>query len=337
MPRLTPDLDARRRAWRAALRVAVLAVLVVSLAGPKWGFHWQEVRREGVDLIVAIDTSRSMLTTDVKPNRLERAKLTVRDLLQLLQGDRIGLVAFAGTAFLQCPLTLDYGAFENALRAIDVGIIPRGGTAIAHAIDTSLEAFEARQGKYEALIVITDGEDHEGDLDAAAARAAERGVKIYTVGIGTPEGELVPLGKGQGFVKDREGQVVKSRLNENALQQVALKTGGAYVHVTGAGLGLEELFNDHIAKMEKREVASTLERRYEERFQIPLAMALGLLLLESLIGERKPVRAAARRWWPLRRTARSAGAAQDMASARLAPTSSAAVQGRFASPTSQRG
>lgn len=335
VPRLTPDVDRRRRAWRAALRVAVLAVLVVALAGPKWGFHWQEVRREGVDLIVAIDTSRSMLATDVKPNRLARAKLAVRDLVQLLQGDRIGLVAFAGTAFLQCPLTLDYAAFENALRAIDVGIIPRGGTAIARAIDTSLEAFEARQGKYEALIVITDGEDHEGDIDAAAARAAERGVKIYTVGIGTSEGELVPLGKGQGFVKDREGQVVKSRLNEDALQQVALKTGGAYVQGASAGLGLDELFNDHIAKMEKREVASTLERRYEERFQIPLAFALGLLLLESLIGERKPVRTARRRWWPFRRAAARGGVAYDVGCATVAPTSSAALQGPLSRMTQQ--
>ena len=220
--RLSPDVNRRRRAWRTALRVAVLAALVAALAGPKWGFHWQEVRREGVDLIVAIDTSRSMLTTDVKPNRLERAKLAVRDLVQLLRGDRIGLVAFAGTAFLQCPLTLDYAAFESALRAVDVGLIPRGGTAIARAIDTSLEGFEARQGKYEALIVITDGEDHEGDVEAAAARAAERGVKIYTVGIGTSEGELVPLGHGQGFVKDREGQVVKSRLDEEALHRTSM-------------------------------------------------------------------------------------------------------------------
>jgi len=157
VPRLAPDADERRSLRRMLVRVAALALLAVGLAGPKWGFHWQEVHREGIDLIVAVDTSRSMLATDVKPNRLERAKFAIMDLLPLLQGDRIGLVAFAGTAFLECPLTLDYAAFEQSLRAVEVGIIPRGGTAIARALDTSLDAFDARQGKYEAIILITDG------------------------------------------------------------------------------------------------------------------------------------------------------------------------------------
>jgi Ca-activated chloride channel family protein len=286
--RLVPHVDTRRRAWRSFLRTVLLAALVAALAGPKWGFHWQEVRREGIDLIIAIDTSRSMLATDVKPNRLERAKLAVLDLVRLLDGDRIGLVAFAGTAFLECPLTLDYAAFERSLQAVQVGLIPRGGTALARAIDTSLEGFEARQGKHEALILITDGEDNEGGVEEAAKRAADRGVKIYSVGIGTSEGELVPAGPGEeGYVKDRQGQVVKSRLDEKTLEQIALTTGGAYVRGLGAALGLDEVFRDHIAKMERREVASTLERRYEDRFQIPLAAALILLVLETLVTDRK--------------------------------------------------
>ena len=299
LERLTPDVDRRRRAWRLALRVAALAVIVVAIAGPRWGFQWQKVEREGIDLIVAIDTSRSMLTEDVKPNRLERAKLAVLDLLKLLQGDRIGLVAFAGTAFLECPLTLDYSAFERSLHSIDVGIIPRGGTALERAIDASLGGFEARQGKHEALILITDGEDHEGDAEAAAKRAMEAGVKVFTVGIGTSEGELVPASAGgQGFVKDRKGQVVKSRLDEDTLQKIALATGGAYVHGAGASLGIDEVFNDHIAKMEKRDVASTLERRYEDRFQFPLALAIAFLLVEGWIGDRRPRRSSERgRWW----------------------------------------
>ena len=265
-----------------------------ALAGPKWGFHWQEVHREGIDLIVALDTSRSMLATDVKPNRLERAKLAIMDLVPLLQGDRIGLVAFAGTAFLECPLTLDYAAFEQSLRAVEVGIIPRGGTALARALDTSMDAFEARQGKYEAIILITDGENNEGDVKEAAKRAAELGIKMFTVGIGTAEGELLSLGK-DGFVKDRNGQVVKSRLDEDTLKNIALTTGGAYVQGLGPSLGLDQVFRDHIAKMERREVASTLERRYEERFQIPLALALLLLIAETLIAERRPA-PGARRW-----------------------------------------
>lgn len=295
--RLTPNLDRRRRVVRVGLRVAALLLVVLALAGPKWGFHWEEVKREGIDLIVAIDTSRSMLATDVKPNRLERAKLAVLDLVDFLQGDRIGLVAFAGTAFLECPLTLDYAAFARSLRATEVGLIPRGGTALARAIETSLAGFEAREGKHEALILITDGEDHEGDLDAAVQQAVEKGVRIYTVGIGTSEGELVPqAGGGGGYVKDRSGQVVKSRLNEEVLKDIALKTDGAYVRGLGAALGLDEVFRDHIAKMERREVASSLERRYEDRFQIPLLLAILFLVAESLIGDRKSTRLRAATW-----------------------------------------
>lgn len=298
--RLAPEVNPRRRFVKAALRLSALALLGVALAGPKWGFHWEQMQREGIDLIVAIDTSRSMLATDVKPNRLERAKLAVLDMVKLLQGDRIGLVAFAGTAFLECPLTLDYAAFEQSLRAVQVGLIPRGGTSLSQAIATSLDGFEARQGKHEALILITDGEDHEGKVEEAAKQAAEQGVKIYTVGIGTDEGELIPVGTGKDtFVKDRKGQVVKSRLKEESLQQVAMTTGGVYVRGLGAALGLDEVFRDHIAKMEKREVASSLERRYEDRFQIPLALALVVLIAEFLVSERTPP--PSRKRWSWRR------------------------------------
>jgi Ca-activated chloride channel family protein len=288
LPRLAPDVDHRRRHLREGVRLAACALLIVALAGPQWGMRWEEVRREGVDLIVAVDTSRSMLTTDIKPSRIERAKLAVLDLVKQLQGDRLGLVAFAGTAFLTCPLTLDYGAFTQSLNAVHVGLIPRGGTALGEAIRTSLEAFEARQGKHEALILITDGENHEGDVDEAAQLAGERGVKIYTVGIGTTEGELIPAGDGDGtFVKDRKGQVVKSRLNEEVLQNLAIKTGGAYVHGTGASLGLEQIFQDHIAKMEKRELQSSLQRRLDPRLQWPLAAAILLIVVEPLLGDRR--------------------------------------------------
>jgi Ca-activated chloride channel family protein len=296
LPRLAPDVDGGRALRRAVVRVAALVLVAVALAGPKWGFHWQEVHREGIDLIVALDTSRSMLATDVKPNRLQRAKFAIMDLLPLLQGDRIGLVAFAGTAFLECPLTLDYAAFERSLRAVEVGIIPRGGTAIARALDASLDAFDARQGKYEVIILITDGENTEGDVKAAAQRAAELGVKVFTIGIGTAEGDLLRIDKG-GFVKDRSGQVVKSRLSEETLKEIALATGGAYVQGLGPSLGLDQIFRDHIATMERREVASTLERRYEERFQLPLAAALLLLAAEAFMPVRRPAARARRRWW----------------------------------------
>jgi Ca-activated chloride channel homolog len=298
LPTVAPDVDRRRRLARAGLATAAIAALVLALAGPMWGFHWEEVRREGIDLVVALDTSKSMLATDVAPNRLARAKLAVQDLLAELRGDRIGLVAFAGSAFVQCPLTLDRGAFKESLDAIEVGIIPRGGTNLTTAIDTALDAFEGRQGSHQALVLITDGEDHEGKVDDAVKRATERGVKVYTVGIGTSGGELIPV-EGGGYLKDRKGQVVKSRLDEDTLKKIAIDTGGVYLHAAGADLGLAELYRDHVATMEKRELASTLEKRYEHRYHVPLAVGLVLLVAEALVGERRS--AASRRRLPWRR------------------------------------
>ena len=286
LPTVVPDLDRRRRRVRAGLLVAALALFGVALGGPMWGFHWEEMKREGIDLVVAIDTSKSMLATDVAPNRLERAKLAVQDLLAEMAGDRVGLVAFAGTAFVQCPLTLDRNAFRESLQAVEVGLIPRGGTNLTEALESGLAAFEGHQGRHQALVLITDGEDHEGKLDDVIKAAAERGVKIFTVGIGTAEGELIPA-EGGGFLKDRKGQVVKSRLGEDTLKKIALDTGGVYLHAAGADLGLGALYREHIATMEKRDLASTLERRYEHRYQIPLALGLVLLVVEQLLGERR--------------------------------------------------
>ncbi|HWP64390.1 MAG TPA: VWA domain-containing protein [Candidatus Limnocylindria bacterium] len=288
---VVPDVDRGRRRLRTALVVAAVAALVVALAGPMWGFRWERVHREGVDLVVAIDTSRSMLAGDVKPSRLARAKLAVRDLVASLGGDRIGLVAFAGSAFVQCPLTLDYGVFLQSLDALDVGIIPRGGTALAAALDESLGAFEGREGRHQAIMLITDGESHEGDVAAAAKRAQERGVKVFTVGIGTREGELIPA-DGGSFLKDRRGNVVKSRLDERTLQDVAAETGGVYVHAERPETALTALYRDHIASLEKRELGSTLERRWEQRFQWPLAVAFVLLVAEMLLADRRPRRRA---------------------------------------------
>ena len=285
VPIVVPDLDRRRRRVRAVLLTTGIGALALALAGPMWGFHWEEVRREGVDLVVALDTSKSMLASDVAPNRLARAKLAVQDLLAELQGDRIGLVAFAGSAFVQCPLTLDRNAFRESLDAVEVGLIPRGGTNLTEAIDASLEAFEGRQGSHQAVVLITDGEDHEGKVEDAIKHATERGVKVFTVGIGTAEGELIPT-EGGTFLKDRKGQVVKSRLDEETLKKLALDTGGVYLHAAGTDLGLSALYREHIASMEKRELASTLERLYEHRFQIPLAIGLFLLVVEQVLGDR---------------------------------------------------
>jgi len=285
LPTVAPDLDPRRRRARATLSVLAVALLGVALAGPMWGFRWQEVRSEGVDLVIALDTSKSMLATDVAPNRLARAKLAIQDLLTELGGDRVALIPFAGTSFVQCPLTLDRDAFRESLDSIEVGIIPRGGTNLPAAIESALEAFEGRQGNHQAIVLITDGESHEGDIDDAVKLASERGVKIFTVGIGTAGGELIPAEEG-GYLKDRKGQVVKSRLDEETLQKIAIGTGGVYLHAAGVDLGLGALYRDHIATMDKRELESTMERRYEHRYQIPLLAAFLLLAGEMLVGER---------------------------------------------------
>ena len=230
-----------------------------------------------------------MLATDVTPTRLDRAKLALQDLVQQLQGDRIGLIAFAGSAFVQCPLTLDYGAFLESLRAVTVGIIPKGGTALGEAINIGLSAFENHPSKHHALIIITDGEDHDGQVETASQQAAEKGIKVYTIGVGTPEGELIPLTTNgrQTFLKDRQGQVVQSRLDTETLQDIAITTGGAYVYDSGPSLGLEEVYARYISQLEKRELTSTLERRYADRFQLPLAVGLILLALEPFIRERR--------------------------------------------------
>jgi len=290
VPMLTSTVNWRGQKLKAMLGVLVAFLLVFALIGPRWGFQWHEVKRQGIDIMVAIDTSNSMLAQDVKPSRLERSKLAIEELLDLLQGDRIGLIAFAGNSFLQCPLTLDYSAFAIALNAVEAGIIPRGGTSISSAIRTAITAFEGKAKKYKALILITDGEDHEGDPVKAAEEAAEQGIKIFCVGVGTREGELIPVVDEDGnrsFLKDREGQVVKSRLDETTLQKIALTTGGGYVRASGVEYGLDVIYNEKIATMEKRELESKLQKRYEERYQIPALIALGLLCLEAFLGERR--------------------------------------------------
>lgn len=290
LPNLTTTVSTAGQKAKALLTILVVCFIAAALIGPRWGFRWQETKRQGIDILVAIDTSKSMLTQDVKPNRLERAKLAVKDLLGLLTGDRIGLISFAGTAFVQCPLTLDYGAFALTLNRIDTTTIPRGGTNLASAILTAMEAFGTKGRKHKALIIITDGESHEGNPEEIAKQAAQTGIRVFCIGIGTREGELITLTDESGkrtFLKDRDGQVVKSRLDEVILQKIVLVTGGSYVRTSGAEFGLDLIYNEKIAQMEKKELESKLQKRYEERFQIPLLIALFLIVVEAFISDRK--------------------------------------------------
>ncbi|MBJ92862.1 MAG: hypothetical protein CMP23_00145 [Rickettsiales bacterium] len=272
-----------RTALRPGLVVLALIGIVVAAAGPRWGFQWEEVHRRGVDVVIALDLSRSMLAEDAKPNRLTVAKREIRDLLELLQGDRIALVAFAGTAFVQCPLTLDYGAFEVFLDPMDPGWVPVGGTDLAAAVRTSIDAFPKNERSGRAVLLITDGEDHSGELQAAAEEAREQGVHLFVVGIGDPGGAPVPDGRG-GFVKEN-GRVVLTRLDESSLKELALTTKGSYVRSSAGDLDLRKIYLEDIrGSLQARELSSSRQRRWEERFQLALLPAFLLLLLESLIG-----------------------------------------------------
>jgi Ca-activated chloride channel family protein len=290
--RLTGTVRPGARRWKAALTVAAVTFAAVALAQPRWGFEWREVKHKGVDIFVLLDVSKSMLTEDVRPNRLTQAKYGVQDLLDKLRGDRIGLIAFAGTAFVQCPLTIDYEAFRLTLKDADPRIIPRGGTAIGVALRTALKGFEAGEGRDRAIVLITDGEETEGDALAAADEAAKAGVKIYAIGVGTAEGELIPVreeGKPLEFLKDREGQVVKSRLDEELLKQLALRTGGVYVRSAAGDFGMDAVYDKGIAQLQRKEYETRLQKRYFERFQWPLGLALALLVVETFVTDRKRV------------------------------------------------
>lgn len=290
--RLTKSVRPVARRWKAVLLVAGIFWTVLALAQPRWGFEWRQVKRKGVDVFVLLDVSKSMLTEDVRPNRLTQAKYAVEDLLSKLQGDRAGLIAFAGTAFVQCPLTIDYEACRLALKDADPHIIPRGGTAIGPAIRTALKAFEAGEGRDRAIVLITDGEETEPDALAAVDEAAKAGVRIYAIGVGSVEGELIPVredGKAMEFLKDNEGKVVKSRLDEETLKQLALKTQGIYVRSAAGDFGMETVYEKGIAQLQRKEYEEQLQKKYFERFQWPLGIGLLLLVMEMFVSDRRRI------------------------------------------------
>jgi len=224
------------------------------------------------------------------PNRLERTILAINDFVRHLYGDRIGLIAFAGTAFMQCPLTVDYGGFLISLNSLSVNTIPRPGTSISSAIQQGLKGYKGGLNKYKVLILITDGEDHEGNPLEAAKEAKKEGVRIFCIGIGTPQGDLIPITDAQGnktYLKDKDGNVVKTRLDETTLQKIALITGGSYVRSGATEFGLNLIYKNKISRMEKRNIKSKMAKQYEERFQLPLFIAFLLLLGEFFISEHR--------------------------------------------------
>ena len=287
LAQLTVGISLVRRKWRYSLAILAVALLIITGARPQYGFDLEEVSQSGLDIVVAVDTSKSMLATDIAPNRLARAKLAALELMQTAKADRLGLVAFAGEAFLECPLTIDDTAFQQSVQALDVNTIPQGGTALAAAIDTTLEAFKEK-GNHRALVLFTDGEDNDEGALEAAQRAAKEGLKIFTIGIGSAEGTLVTIAGADGstdYIRDEKGQVVKTKLNEQLLQQIATTTGGFYLPLRGADT-ISTLYERGLAPLPKSESKEKTVRRYHEQFQWPLAAAILLLLAEFFLPER---------------------------------------------------
>jgi len=292
---LTASVSPAKRLLKSILLIAAVALIFVALARPHLFFGWREEDRTGLDLLIAVDCSKSMLTEDVKPSRLERAKLALADFADRLVDNRLGLVAFAGDAFLQCPLTLDHDAFQTAVRELDTDTIPRPGTDLAAAIDQAVLAFKSQPGNTKLLILVTDGEDLEGRVLDSAKAAAQSGLKIYTIGVGTPAGGLIPERDDTGailYLHDGSGQIVDSKLDETTLRQIANLTGGAYAELGQRGEGLEEIYNRYIATLPKQHLEERREKIRFERYEWPLALGILFLMWEFMTNERAPAPAA---------------------------------------------
>ena len=263
--------------------------LLLALTRPQWGYQWEDYKQEGVDIIIALDVSRSMLAEDIKPNRLERAKRKISDLLYMLRGDRIGLVAFAGTSFVQCPLTLDYAAARIFLNAIDTDLIPVQGTALGEALRKSTKAFRTQENKSKAIILITDGEDQTGQAMKAAEDAKKAGVKIFTIGLGKEIGAPLPNpNMGSGFLKNENGDVIITKLNESILQKISIMTGGSYVRSVTGDIDLKTIYLDQINQnLDKNKFKSERRKIWQERFQWFIFLAFLILVYESSLSARK--------------------------------------------------
>lgn len=310
---LTESVDEQKRSQKRILLYIALLFLVLTLLRPRWGYTWVEVQQKGIDIMIVLDVSRSMLADDIKPDRLERAKREIKDLLAVLTqqgGDRIGLVIFSGRAFVQCPLTFDYGVFNLFLDQISTESIQKGGTAIVHALHTANDAFKSKLKQYKAIILITDGDENQIPVDNSNPQKAqeeirkhlkdtakflrEEGVRLFTIGIGSEKGSYIPVVQKQksgkiekSLLKDRTGNHVRTKMDIVALQMMALETGGVFYGTSGGGFLLEELYEKHIRKMKEKELSEERVKRKEERFQFALLLAICLLFFEPLISEKK--------------------------------------------------
>jgi Ca-activated chloride channel family protein len=281
-----------RRRWKAALVLASFFLLIIGLARPAWNLQQTTVKRTGRDVVFVLDVSQSMLAEDLAPNRMERAKLAIADVIDSLEGDRVGLVAFAGTAAIKCPLTLDYGFFRMMLENISTDSITRGGTMIGDAIRVVLDqVLDSQERQFKDIVLITDGEDHESFPIEAAKEAAENGVRLFIVGLGDEnEGKRVPItdASGSRTFLQYQGQEVWSKLDADTLRQMALATtGGRYLNVATGTIDLGEVYLQLIGSAEKKELDEETIEKYEEKFQIFIGITFLLLSIEALISGRR--------------------------------------------------
>jgi len=289
LKKVTCGVSPTKRFWKNFLLIAAICFLIIALARPQMGVEKIHIKRKGVDIFLLLDTSLSMSAQDIKPDRLTRAKMWVESLIDNLETDRVGIIAFAGKPFLQCPLTMDYSACRMLLGILNEGTIPVQGTAIGDAINLAIKSFPEKKGYFKVIILLTDGEDHEGKVMEAAEAAAEEGIKIITVGIGSETGEPLPIknevGNPSEYKKSKEGKLVMSRLDAAILESIAQKTGGAFFTATSSGFEIGKV-SRILDKMEKEEFGEEWLERYEERFEYPLLFSIILLLLELLLTDR---------------------------------------------------
>lgn len=290
---LMPEVSASRPLVKFIILLFVICTLIIILARPQFGSKLEDVKKQGVEVIIALDVSNSMRAEDIQPNRLERAKQAISRLVDNLDNDRIGLVVFAGDAYTQIPVTTDYVSAKMFLSSIGPEMVPKQGTAIGAAIDLGMRSFSPGEGKSKAMVVITDGENHEDDPLKSAEEAAKQGIVIHTIGIGSTEGVPIPINSGghRDYLKDAEGNTVISRLDEDILKKIAVTTGGSYVRASNTNIGLDEIFNN-IRKMKTSEMESSVYTEYNDQFQIFAAAALFLLFVEFFIMDRKNRRLA---------------------------------------------
>ena len=283
--KLMPSYSKAKVWLRLSLFAIAFMFFILGISRPQMGAILKEHKTRGAEVMVVLDVSNSMLAQDYSPNRLERAKLAISRMVDKLRDDRIGLIVFAGNSFVQLPITTDYVSAKMFLSSISTESVPIQGTAMGEAISTALRSFSAQSDKSRAIIVITDGENHEDDPVAAARQAAELGVRVFTIGVGSPQGTMIPMGDGQ-YLEDRDGNPVVTRLDDKVLQEVAEAGKGLYVHAGNREFGLDPVIEE-ISRMDDEEYNSIVFEEYDELYMYFLAVAFFFLVLEMLIGDRR--------------------------------------------------